>query len=140
MTKADVLVAEAGASPLEPYNGSVAMEMIDHNVKMLVLSASDPYAVLGVQQAFERKPDLVCGPASNTDAAVKLVGKLCGVKALNLFAAQIPPCLAGHPEAAAWPDRPYGRRGCDRKLGWAPAVRRRSSSRTGQVPFGRYGE
>ena len=84
-TGADVLVAEAGASPLEPYNGQVAMEMIDRHVKMLVLSASDPYAVLGVQHAFSRKPDLVCGPASNTDAAIELVGKLCGVPALNLM-------------------------------------------------------
>lgn len=84
-TGADVLVAEAGASPLEPYNGSVAMEMIDSQVKMLVLSASDPYAVLGVQHAFSRKPDLVCGPASNTEAAIKLVDKLCGVTALNLM-------------------------------------------------------
>lgn len=93
MAEAEVLVAEAGASPLEPYNGSVAMEMIDHNVKMLVLSASDPYAVLGVQQAFERKPDLVCGPASNTEAAVKLVGKLCGVTALNLLLRRSRPVL-----------------------------------------------
>ncbi len=84
-TGADVLVAEAGASPLEPYNGSVAMEMIDSSVKMLVLSASDPYAVQGVQHAFSREPDLVCGPASNTDAAVKLVAKMCGVPALNLM-------------------------------------------------------
>ncbi|MDJ0827022.1 MAG: hypothetical protein QNJ16_16125, partial [Rhodobacter sp.] len=36
-TGADVLVAEAGASPLEPYNGSVAMQMIDDKVRMMVL-------------------------------------------------------------------------------------------------------
>jgi len=84
-TGADVLVAEAGASPLEPYNGSVAMEMVEKSVRMLFLSASDPYAVLGVQHAFERKPDLVCGPASNTEAAVDLVRDLCGVDALNLL-------------------------------------------------------
>jgi hypothetical protein len=83
--EADVLVAEAGASPLEPYNGSIAMEMIDKNIRMLVLCASDPYAVMGVQHAFGRQPDLVCGPASNTDAAVELVDKLCGVPALNLL-------------------------------------------------------
>lgn len=90
---ADILVAEAGASPLEPYNGSVAMEIVDKNVKMLVLSASDPYAVLGVQSAFEQKPDLVCGPASNTEAAIKLVGKLCGVPALNLMLRRSRPVL-----------------------------------------------
>ncbi len=93
-TGADVLVAEAGASPLEPYNGSVAMEMIDRDVKMLVLSASDPYAVLGVQHAFSRKPDLICGPAANTQAAIDLVGKLCGAPALNLMRRRSRPLLA----------------------------------------------
>ena len=92
-TSPDVLVAEAGASPLEPYNGSVAMEMIDDKVRMMVLCASDPYAVLGVQQAFGRKPDLVCGPAANTEAAVELVGKLCGVPALNLLRRRARPPL-----------------------------------------------
>ncbi|MEZ5933059.1 MAG: hypothetical protein R3F54_14115 [Alphaproteobacteria bacterium] len=82
---ADVLVAEAGASPLEPYNGAAAMEALENNIAMLVLCASDPYAVLGVQQAFGRKPDLVCGPAANTESAVDLVSKLCGVRALNLL-------------------------------------------------------
>jgi hypothetical protein len=81
----DVLVAEAGASPLEPYNGTAAMETLKDNIGMLVLCASDPYAVLGVQQAFGQKPDLVCGPAANTDSAVELVSKLCGVCALNLM-------------------------------------------------------
>ena len=82
---ADVLVAEAGASPLEPYNGSVAMAVLDRSIRMMVLCASDPYAVLGVQHAFGREPDLVCGPAANTDSAVELVRKLCGVRALNLL-------------------------------------------------------
>ena len=82
---ADVLVAEAGASPLEPYNGSVAMAVLDKSIRMMVLCASDPYAVLGVQHAFGREPDLVCGPAANTDSAVELVRKLCGVPALNLL-------------------------------------------------------
>ncbi len=92
-TQADVLVAEAGASPLEPYNGSVAMELLDGQVKMLVLSASDPYAVLGVQHAFSMKPDLVCGPASNTQAAIELVEKLSGVPALNLLRRRARPKL-----------------------------------------------
>ena len=84
-TDPDVVVAEAGASPLEPYNGSLAMEALDRNIRMMVLCASDPYAVLGVQQAFGREPDLVCGPAANTDAGIELVKKLCGVQALNLL-------------------------------------------------------
>lgn len=84
-SQADILVAEAGASPLEPYNGSVAMTVLGDRIRMLVLCASDPYAVLGVQHAFGRKPDLVCGPAANTDSAIDLVLKLCGVPALNLL-------------------------------------------------------
>lgn len=82
---ADVLVAEAGASPLEPYNGSVAMQLINENVSMMVLCASDPYSVMGVQHAFGRQPDLVSGPASNTDAAINLVYTLCGLPALSML-------------------------------------------------------
>ncbi len=87
LSGSDILVAEAGASPLEPYNGSVAMDILKANIQMLVLCASDPYAVLGVQHAFGREPDLVCGPAANTQSAIDLVKKLCGLKALNLLQA-----------------------------------------------------
>ncbi|MDH3635190.1 MAG: hypothetical protein OES20_10825 [Gammaproteobacteria bacterium] len=80
----DVLVAEAGASPLEPYNGAVAKEMIRDYVKFKLLCAQDPYAVVGVQQAFQRTPDLVSGGAANTEAAIALVQKLSGLPALNL--------------------------------------------------------
>ena len=83
-TKADVLVAEAGASPLEPYNGSVAMEELDPRIRCTVLCASDPYAVAGVISAFDRKPDIVAGGAANTSAGIALVEKLTGLKALNL--------------------------------------------------------
>ncbi len=81
---ADVLVAEAGASPLEPYNGALAVEVLAPQVRMTVLSASDPYAVVGVQTAFGTKPDLVTGPAANTVAGAALVKKLTEVPALNL--------------------------------------------------------
>lgn len=82
--KPDVLVAEAGASPLEPYNGAIAKEMIRDNVKFKLLCAQDPYAVVGVQQAFQRTPDLVSGGAANTEAAIALVNKLSGLPALNI--------------------------------------------------------
>ena len=82
--KPDVLVAEAGASPLEPYNGAIAKEMIRDNVRFKLLCAQDPYAVVGVQQAFQRTPDLVSGGAANTEAAIALVHKLSGLPALNL--------------------------------------------------------
>jgi hypothetical protein len=83
--KPDVVVAEAGASPLEPYNGAIAKEMIRDHVKFKLLCAQDPYAVVGVQTAFQRNPDLVAGGAANTDAAIALVKKLSGLPALNLM-------------------------------------------------------
>jgi len=83
--KPDVVVAEAGASPLEPYNGTIAKEMIRDCVKFKLLCAQDPYAVLGVQHAFQRSPDLVAGGAANTEAAIALVHKLSGLTALNLM-------------------------------------------------------
>ena len=91
----DVVVAEAGASPLEPYNGAVAKEMIRDNVRFKLLCAQDPYAVVGVQQAFQRSPDLVAGGAANTDAAIALVKKLTGLPALNLMDPESHPLLAG---------------------------------------------
>jgi hypothetical protein len=80
----DVVVAEAGASPHEPYNGSVAMAALAHQAKFTVLCASDPYAVVGVSQSFGLKPDLVTGIATSTTAGVELVEKLTDVPALNL--------------------------------------------------------
>ena len=80
----DVLVAEAGASPLEPYNGKIAKETIRDQVRFKLLCAQDPYAVVGVQQAFQRAPDLVAGGAANTEAGIALVDRLAGLPALNL--------------------------------------------------------
>jgi hypothetical protein len=82
---ADVVVAEAGASPLEPYNGATAIGEIESNVRCMFLCASDPYAVAGVMSAFRRRPDVVAGAAANTEAAIALVEKLCGLKAINLM-------------------------------------------------------
>ncbi len=83
--KADVAVVEVGASPMEPYNGSIAIEVLRPNLKFSVLSASDPYAVHGLINAFGMKPDLVTGVASNTLAGIELVGKLSGVRAVNFL-------------------------------------------------------
>ncbi len=82
---ADVVVAEAGASPLEPYNGAVAIAEIEKNVRCMVLCASDPYGVVGVAAAFERQPDVVAGAAANTQAGIQLVEKLSGMTALDLL-------------------------------------------------------
>jgi len=81
----DVIVAEAGASPLEPYNGAEAYRRLAPMVRLSVLCASDPYAVLGVREAFNMDPDVVAGPAANTTAAVELVQRLTGLRALNLL-------------------------------------------------------
>ncbi len=79
----DVLVAESGASPLEPYNGTVAVQMLKSNLRFTVLCASDPYAVVGVMKAFSLEPDLVAGPAAATESAVRLVHALTGLSALD---------------------------------------------------------
>lgn len=81
----DVLVAEAGASPLEPYNGDVAIDALQKHVKLVALSATDPYAVVGVQTAFGLTPNLITGPATNTTAGIALVEKLTGIPALNML-------------------------------------------------------
>ena len=41
----DVVVAEIGASPFEPYNGSIVLEEIKEQICCTILCASDPYAV-----------------------------------------------------------------------------------------------
>lgn len=81
----DVVVAEAGASPLEPYHGEIAVRRLDDRVCATVLCASDPYAVVGVIDAFGRRPDLVSGRATSTSAAIGLLDKLVGIPAINMF-------------------------------------------------------
>jgi len=81
----DVVVAEAGASPLEPYNGASAVAALDGHIRCSVLCASDPYAVLGVRTAFAFKPSVVAGPAANTQAGIDLVAELTGLEAVNVF-------------------------------------------------------
>ncbi len=90
--KPDVLVAEAGASPLEPYNGNVAIKELGDWVRCTVLCASDPYAVVGVTKGFGFEPDFVSGVATSTSAGVEVIGKLAGCPALNLLDVQ------SHPE------------------------------------------
>lgn len=81
----DVIVAEAGASPMEPYNGAAAVRRLGPDVRCTVLCASDPYAVVGVMSAFGTRPDLVSGRATSTEAGVALVERLTGILALNLL-------------------------------------------------------
>lgn len=81
---ATVAVFEAGASPLEPYNGATLVELLGERVVYTILCASDPYAVEGIRVAWDRDFDLVAGPAANTAAGVQLVRKLTGLHALDL--------------------------------------------------------
>jgi len=82
---ADVVVAEAGASPLEPYNGDTLLARIRSHVRCTVLCASDPYAVLGVTKGFGFDPDFVSGVATSTSAGVDVIHNLTGCTALNLL-------------------------------------------------------
>ncbi len=109
-TGADLAVIEAGASPLEPYNGAAAMELLDEHVVFMVLCASDPYSVVGITQAFERQPDLVSGIACSTHAGAALVEKLTGLRALHLVGAGHTPDLDGMLQALGLPtlDGPCG--------------------------------
>lgn len=84
LEKPDVVVAEAGASPFEPYNGAVVLEEITNQIKFTVLCASDPYAVIGVSQSFGITPNIVSGITTNTTAGIELVEKLTQVPALSL--------------------------------------------------------
>ncbi len=83
--RADIAVVEIGASPMEPYNGSLAIEALQPNLKYAVMSASDPYAVYGLIKAYGMTPDLVTGVASNTLAGIALVKQLCGIQAINFL-------------------------------------------------------
>ncbi len=90
---ADVVVAEAGASPLEPYNGAVAIDEIEQHVRCMVLCASDPYSVLGILDAFGKRADFVAGLATSTEAGVALIERLSNLKALNLLDKASKPAL-----------------------------------------------
>ena len=90
---ADVGVIEIGASPLEPYNGAAAIAEIEDSIRFSVLCASDPYAVLGVREAFGRRPDVVTGIAANTRAGIALIQQLAGLPALNIRHKDVLPVL-----------------------------------------------
>ncbi len=81
----DVVVGEAGASPLEPYNVDLAEEALREHIRFRILCASDPYAVVGVADAHGVVPDVVAGKATTTAAGVALCEKLSGTRALNLL-------------------------------------------------------
>jgi len=81
----DVVVAEAGASPLEPYNGTAVVEELSDVIRFTLLAASDPYAVSGVMNAFDLQPDVVSGVAASTSAGIDLIEKLTNLPAVNVL-------------------------------------------------------
>jgi hypothetical protein len=82
---ADVAVIEAGASPLEPYNGDVAVRVLGQAIRTVALCASDPYAAVGVISAFGVEPSFVAGRATSTTAGAQLTTRLTGRPALDLL-------------------------------------------------------
>ncbi len=83
--KADIAVLEIGASPMEPYNGALAVNEIEQHVQFSILCASDPYSVVGLIHAYGKKPDLVAGVATSTEAGTELIESISGIRALNLL-------------------------------------------------------
>jgi len=81
---AGVAVAEIGASPLEPYNGTAAIRAVRDQVVLNILCGSDPYAVAGAIDAYGITPDLVTGTVANTEAGIQLVERLTGLLAVDL--------------------------------------------------------
>ncbi|MGK7924924.1 MAG: hypothetical protein AB4290_06640 [Spirulina sp.] len=79
----DVVVAEIGASPFEPYNGSLVLQAMEKQICLTVLCASDPYAILGATHDFHLAPDLISGIVTDTTAGVELVEKLTGLPAIS---------------------------------------------------------
>ncbi len=80
----DLAVVEAGASPLEPYNGDTAIELLKPNIKFTILCASDPYAAFGFINVGKVEPDLISGITCNTIAGQELVTELTGIRPMCL--------------------------------------------------------
>ena len=81
--RADVLVVELGASPMEPYNGGVALERLRDYVRLTILAASDLYAALGAIDRLSCKPDLVVGRVASSSAGVSIVEQSTGIPTFN---------------------------------------------------------
>jgi hypothetical protein len=80
---ADVVVAEIGASPMEPYNGAVAMRQLQPHVCLTLLAASDLYAALGATEHLGLRPDLIVGRVASTSAGIAIVERETAVPTLN---------------------------------------------------------
>jgi hypothetical protein len=83
----DIAVVEAGASPMEPYNGAVAIERLRPHARLTLLAASDLYAVLGAVDHLGVRADAVVGRVASTSAGVAIVQQQTGVPAFDPLAA-----------------------------------------------------
>ncbi|MCK9517789.1 MAG: hypothetical protein M0R74_02000 [Dehalococcoidia bacterium] len=79
----DLVVAELGASPMEPYNGTVAMEKLAPHVRLTLLAASDMYATLGAIHYLDIRPDLIVGRVASTAAGIEIGRQITGLPTLN---------------------------------------------------------
>lgn len=79
----DIVIAEAGASPCEPYNGSIALRELADNCILTILCAADPYAVLGAVQSLRTRPDFISGMITNNSAGIQLVEEMSNIPTLN---------------------------------------------------------
>ena len=83
----DIVIAEAGASPCEPYNGDIVLQELADHASIVILCASDPYAVVGMSRFLEKEgihPDIVTGSATSTTAGLDLIRELCDIPPLSL--------------------------------------------------------
>lgn len=79
----DIVVAEAGASPMEPYNGEVAMQHVAPHLRLTLLAASDLYAALGALDHLEMQPDVIVGRVASTAAGVQIIHEVTGLQAID---------------------------------------------------------
>ncbi len=81
---AKMIVCELGASPMEGYQGAAVMKELEGKVLGIIMAASDPYAVIGLQKAYGITPNIVTGRATVTEPGRTLVEKLAGVATVAL--------------------------------------------------------
>lgn len=91
----DLLMVELGASPIEPYNGELALkafsqQRLQHHRKsklFVILCASDVFSVCGAMsflEGYDIRPSLIAGMVANTSAGREMVEELTGIPASSL--------------------------------------------------------
>jgi hypothetical protein len=91
----DIVVAEAGASPMEPYNGELAIQHLAPHVGLTLLAASDLYAALGAIDHLGVRPDVIVGRVASTTAGMDIVQQVTGLPAIDPLSQASGPALDG---------------------------------------------